>query len=159
MSVSGFYLKIIEAFNTCEVRYLLVGGHAVNYHGYIRSTLDMDLWIDTSEENLEKLFKSLLLLGFQKIKIEEAISYFKSNHIFKLPHENAIIDIMDSFILRGDFEKSYLNKESLIINDTKIDVIGFNDLIENKFQSFREKDLLDVKELKSIQKLREKSDS
>jgi hypothetical protein len=46
----GFYKSILEAFENYHVRYLLIGGFATNYHGVIRSTLDMDLWIYKKNE-------------------------------------------------------------------------------------------------------------
>ena len=49
------YYNILQALNQCNVRYMIVGGYATNYHGVIRSTIDLDLWVDIKENNLEKL--------------------------------------------------------------------------------------------------------
>ena len=62
MSLVGFYLDVIKAFNDNKVEYMLVGGHAVNYYGYIRATIDMDIWINSSDKNLVLL---LILLNMK----------------------------------------------------------------------------------------------
>jgi hypothetical protein len=49
------FLKLLNSHN---VRYLLVGGYAVGYHGYPRATGDMDIWIEISE--LNTIYKSII---------------------------------------------------------------------------------------------------
>ena len=51
------FLEFLEFLTKHQVEYLLVGGYAVVLHGYIRSTGDMDLWIDRTNENYKKLKK------------------------------------------------------------------------------------------------------
>ena len=46
------------------VRYLLVGGYAVAYHGYVRATADLDVWINRTEENAARLVKAVSEFGF-----------------------------------------------------------------------------------------------
>lgn len=46
------FLKLLHAH---DVRYLLIGGHAVGYHGYVRATADMDIWVPQERENAERL--------------------------------------------------------------------------------------------------------
>lgn len=54
MNFLEFYLKVIDSFNKNQVDYMLVGGYAVNFHGYIRATGDLDLWVDTRKKTLRK---------------------------------------------------------------------------------------------------------
>lgn len=62
-SVVSICHQMIKALNDCNVRYLLVGGFAVNFHGYNRTTSSLDLWVDISESNLESIEKAMELLG------------------------------------------------------------------------------------------------
>jgi predicted nucleotidyltransferase len=156
MSLVGFYLDVLGALDNNNVEYMLVGGHAVNYHGYVRATIDMDIWVNSTEANIEKLFKSFLQLGYKEDNCKAAIVNLKENHIIKIPKDKSLIDLMDSYIIKNDFDKSYKNHEILKVNNVEIKVIGFEDLIACKYKSNRPKDLLDVKELKSLKDLREK---
>lgn len=47
------------------VKMLLVGGGAVNFHGYQRHSADVDFWIDTSEENFSKLLRVFKRMGYE----------------------------------------------------------------------------------------------
>jgi hypothetical protein len=46
------FLRLLDAH---RVEYLLIGGYAVNYHGYPRATTDMDIWIAVDPADLERL--------------------------------------------------------------------------------------------------------
>jgi len=53
------FKDFLRLLSECEVEYLLVGGHAVALHGYVRYTSDMDIWIFTSPENAAKMVSAL----------------------------------------------------------------------------------------------------
>nr|MDQ6903680.1 hypothetical protein [Bacteroidota bacterium] len=57
------FQDFIMELNNNSVRYILVGGYAVILHGYIRSTADMDIWVDKTKENYQKLKKALNQFG------------------------------------------------------------------------------------------------
>ena len=57
MSNLEFYSETLKMLNKNKVRYLVVGGYAVNSYGYMRSTGNMDLWIDVTHNNLENIKK------------------------------------------------------------------------------------------------------
>ena len=54
MEIYPDFRDLIGAFAAADVRYLLVGGYAVGFHGRPRFTKDLDLWVDDSEENLRR---------------------------------------------------------------------------------------------------------
>jgi hypothetical protein len=45
------FLKLLKEY---DVRYLLIGAYAVNYHGYVRATGDMDIWIAIHPDNAQE---------------------------------------------------------------------------------------------------------
>jgi len=53
------FQDFLEALNKAGVDYILVGGYAVILHGYVRSTADMDVWVNKTKENYEHLKKSI----------------------------------------------------------------------------------------------------
>ena len=57
------FQDFIQALNINDVKYILVGRYAVILHGYIRSTADMDIWVDKTKENYQKLKKALNQFG------------------------------------------------------------------------------------------------
>ena len=63
--MDNFYLEVIESFNIHQVAYLVIGGFAVNFYGYNRSTGDLDLWVSKDQDNLKKLENALEKLGFE----------------------------------------------------------------------------------------------
>lgn len=153
MDLSAFYTKILATFCQNNVQYLLVGGHAVNYHGVIRATLDLDLWVGKTPENLKNLYQALIDLEYDVRKCKQAIHYFKTNHKFNIIRDNILIEILDSFILQYNFEKAFRNKKIYTFNEISIFIIGYQDLIEVKAKSNRQKDINDLHELKKLEKL------
>jgi hypothetical protein len=65
------FQDFIEALNRAEVEYILVGGYAVILHGYIRSTADMDVWVNKTAANHIKLKKAFVLFGAPVFSQEE----------------------------------------------------------------------------------------
>ncbi len=57
------FQDFIIALNTCKVEYILVGGYSVILHGYARTTGDMDIWVNATEENYGRLVKAFALFG------------------------------------------------------------------------------------------------
>src|SRR5215204_1917457 len=58
------FKEFLKLLNENGVRYLLIGGYAVSYHGYPRATGDMDLWIAIHPENAERVVGALRDFGF-----------------------------------------------------------------------------------------------
>jgi predicted nucleotidyltransferase len=53
-SLSADFRDFLKSLNDHGVEYLLVGGHAVAYHGYVRPTQDLDVWIGASQNNAQQ---------------------------------------------------------------------------------------------------------
>ena len=62
-----------ESLNRNQVAYIMVGGFAVNMHGYMRATKDADMWIKDSLENRQNLRKAFLELGYGDYESLETI--------------------------------------------------------------------------------------
>ena len=147
-----FYNKILEAFETYHVRYLIIGGFATTFHGVIRSTLDMDLWVDKKNDNLDQLYHSLISLDYSENSCHQAIEAFKSNHLIKIIHEDNLVELLDDFITKMDFDSAYKKRIEKKTDHLTFHVIRVEDLILMKSKTNRYRDLIDVKELKEINK-------
>jgi hypothetical protein len=131
---------------------MIVGGYAVNHYGYLRNTFDVDIWINDDADNLERLYNALIKAGYKKENCKNAIDHFKSNHMFKIIYKDHIIDIMDSFIIKLSFINAYKRIEYIELGEAQIPVISYQDLLACKLKSNRYKDMVDIKELKEINK-------
>ncbi len=147
-----FYQNILTAFDKHQVRYLIIGGFATSFHGVIRSTLDLDLWVDKQHDNLEKFLEALISLGYSEDSCQKAVKAFSNEHIIKIPYEDNLIEILDDFITKMDFNRVYKNRIDKKYNQLIVSVIGMDDLIVMKSKTNRYRDLVDVKELKKVRK-------
>ena len=143
------FLEFLELLEKHKVDFLLVGGYAVVLHGYIRSTGDMDLWIERTNENYQKL-KKVYLDFSAPIFPEEQFS----NPIFNVwgigvePSKIEILTQVDGLL----FDESYKKRKYFKVDKLQIPYIDFEDLIKNKLASGRYKDLADIEQLNKLKK-------
>jgi hypothetical protein len=146
---------LLHQLNLNEVPYIVVGGYAVNYHGYRRTTGDIDIWIKPSNENS----KTQLLIALKNIGITEDKLQKLSEIDFTLPtvfvdgKEPYKIDFMTR-ISGVNFEEAWDKKIIAELDGLKIPFIHLHHLILSKISNNRTKDKLDVEELQKIQALR-----
>ena len=138
------FKEFIELLNKNNVRYIVIGGYAVVYHGYVRSTNDIDIWIDIREDNIKKLIKVLDEFGFSSLSIKEAD--FLPNQIVQLGYPPNRIDLITT-PAGIEFETCYESKEQVSIDDTAVNIIDLENLIKAKKASNRTRDLADIEEL------------
>ena len=161
-----FYTKIFDELNNNGVRYLVIGGIAVNLHGYDRVTGDIDIMISFSEENIEKFKSFVEKLGF-KPKAPVSIKDFadkdkrkewmeeKNAKVFTVYNPSNMLESIDVMIMEYiDFELAYKNMEYAEASGLRIPLVSINDLIKLKKISGRERDKTDIMALQTIKKLR-----
>ena len=139
-----------------KVDFLLIGGYAVIYHGYGRSTGDMDVWLKPDNENklrfLAVLEKHLTdKSGIEKVKTLD----FTSVVAFYIGAPPDKVDFITK-IAGAKFDEAFSHKALLPIQNYQIPVLHFNDLIANKLLSARLQDKADAEELQKIEKLKKK---
>ena len=141
------FLDFLELLEKYKVDFLLVGGYAVILHGYVRSTGDLDLWIDKSSNNYNKLKKVYLDFGapiFSENDFEnETINVWG---IGVEPRKIEILTHVDGLV----FKESKQHCNWFMLENFKVPYIDFDDLIKNKFASGRYKDLADIEQLKRL---------
>lgn len=153
-----FLLKVCRVFKKYEIPYAIVGGHAVNLHGVVRGTLDIDFILEWKLKHLKACEKALNEMGLVcrvPVKAEEV---FKKRDVL-ISNRNMIawsfinpaspseqVDI----IISADC-KSKTIKTKRILGDL-VNVLSIEDLIEMKESSGREQDLIDVEFLKKVSK-------
>jgi len=142
----SFLKKLVSG----NVDFILVGGYAVNYYGYTRTTGDIDLWLKPDNDNRDRLISVLIKEGFSKAGINKIQSLdFTSMvafHSGELPFK---IDFM-THISGLTFSAAIGKKESLLVDDFVIPVLNFEHLILSKMSTSRKRDKVDVEELQKI---------
>ena len=150
----GEILTFFKSLNKHEVRFILVGGLAVNYHGFSRTTGDVDLWLDESFENRQKLVNALKEREIEGC--EAFLTYPFIAGFAEILLDNGIyIDLMGSlqFFSQDKFDECYQISDSFsIVKDVVIKVLHINKLIEEKEKSIRAKDIEDAIQLKKLHK-------
>lgn len=141
----------------CEngVRMLLVGGGAVNFHGYQRHSADIDFWVDLTPQNLENLKSALNLMGYHFEHFPEKVLNGLQNISVKIS-PFLELELITKFNPGKTFEQALADSVTFSIggNELKrINVLSFDDLINSKIKSGREQDLRDVLMLKKIKNI------
>lgn len=144
--------QFVEKLINNNVEFILVGGFAVIYYGYLRTTGDMDIWLKPTVENKNKL---LQVLKTEKV-FEEDLIYLKSldftkHLVFHIGEEPSKIDFL-TFINGVSYEDADVIKNHFKSGEYKIPVIHLNHLIISKLSSNRPKDKADVEELQKRNK-------
>ena len=99
--------EFIELLNSHEVRYLIVGGYAVAYHGHPRATGDIDFVVEVSEENARKLEAVLLDFGFGGLGLTAA-DFLQPGIVVQLGYPPNRIDLLTT-ISGASFEAEDLS--------------------------------------------------
>ena len=145
-------ISFLASLQDAEVKYLLVGGFAVAFHGFIRATHDLDLWIKDEPQNLIKL-KDILtkhgVEGLDKIRSFDLIPGFTQ---FPIGNAGFVVDPMKSLkaFSAYDFDACFQRSVPGEFNGVKFNVIGAKDLLKEKEATNRSKDIGDIEHLRSL---------
>ena len=69
MVLNKDFREFIELLKTHDVRYLVVGGYAVAFHGHPRYTKDLDIWVARDSDNAQKILAVLREFGFESLSL------------------------------------------------------------------------------------------
>ena len=139
------FREFIQLLNANQVRYLVVGGYAVALHGYPRYTKDMDIWIDMTPENANRIVQALEQFGFGSLGLKQE-DFLEEDTIIQLGYPPRRIDVITT--LPGvNFNACYGTRKKVVISDVPIDFIDLENLKENKRATGRAQDLADLENL------------
>ena len=147
-------LNFWRCMNLFQVKYIMVGGFATNFHGYSRFTADVDIWIKDSNENRVALRKALEKSensNFEPIETMQFIPGWSAVFIAS-GIELDIMTRLKSFE-QEQFDECFKIAFHAEIHDVDVPFLHINQLIEEKRNVARHKDLEDVEELEKIRKI------
>lgn len=139
------FKEFIELLNANDARYLVVGGYAVALYGYPRYTKDLDIWVEMTPANAEKLVSALDQFGFGSLGITPG-DFLEEDQIIQLGYPPERIDLLTS--MPGvAFEICFESRNQVEIGGVTVNFINLQDLIANKRASGRAQDIADVENL------------
>ena len=143
--LSKDFKEFIELLNENKVRYLVVGGYAVAFHGHPRYTKDLDVWIELSSDNANNILEALKKFGFGSLGLKPN-DFLESDQIIQLGYPPNRIDILTT-LKDLKFEDCYKAKVEIEIQGFHIDFIDIENLKKNKRATGRPQDLADAENL------------
>jgi len=142
------YKDILLALSDEKVKFLLVGAYALAAHGYLRATMDIDIWVNPSAENADAVLRALHHFGTPLHNLTKD-DLQKDGTIFQIGVVPRRIDIITS--ASGlQFEETYGRSLSVNIEGVEVHIPSIDDLIQNKRAIGRTKDLADAEALESL---------
>ena len=154
---------VFQVLNEASVRYLVVGGVAVNIHGYQRMTVDLDLVIQLDSDNIMTAMKTLNQLGYAPIVPVTAEDFIDPNkrknwienrsmQVLSLQSNQFPETTIDIFVAEPfNFDKEYESATRAELSpDTIINIVNIPALIEMKKKAGRARDLDDIRHLQII---------
>ncbi len=146
------YRELLSAFEKQRVRYLIVGAHAVMYHTEPRYTKDLDIWVEPTRVNAQKVYKALARFGapLRGIAVED---FLNPQLVYQMGVEPHRVDILMG--IRGlGFEFAWRKRERGFYDDLRVNILGRAELLKNKRRVGRPMDLIDVEALEASSRLR-----
>jgi uncharacterized nucleotidyltransferase DUF6036 len=145
ISLESDFKEFLRLLNANRVKYLVIGGYAVGYHGYPRATNDLDVWVGISYDNARKLVKLLRKFGYKEKALSEEL-FLKKWSIVRMGVPPIRIEISTT-ISGVNFDDCYARRVVDVIDGVRVNLIDRDQLKINKKASGRNKDLDDLEHL------------
>lgn len=145
MELTNIFEDFVKRLNACQAQYMIAGGFAVALYGYPRYTGDIDIWINPTQENAQKVLDVLKQIGYSEedATLDDLIT---PDIVVQFGYPPNRIDLATG--LAGvDFAGCWNRKAIIPFGDTMANFISLEDLKQNKMATARQQDLLDLKKL------------
>ncbi|OGS35988.1 MAG: hypothetical protein A2293_06185 [Elusimicrobia bacterium RIFOXYB2_FULL_49_7] len=139
------FKDILSILSAHDVKFMLVGAYAMAFHGYPRTTGDIDIFIAPTIDNAKKVYRALTEFGapLEQITPEE---FAKPGTVYQIGVAPRRIDILNR-ISGVSFEEGFSDKNTVTVEGLQIHILSKAKVIANKKATGRPKDLLDIDHL------------
>jgi hypothetical protein len=146
--VNEDFHDFLQHLNAAHVRYLVVGAHALGVHGTPRATGDLDLWVDRTAENADRIMVALTTFGapVESLGIRRD-DFTVPDVVAQLGLPPARIDLLTT-ISGVEFDTAWAGRIEAVVEGVRVFAIGKAELIQNKLATGRPKDRVDVESLR-----------
>jgi len=145
MALNRDLKEFIESLNANGVRYLVVGGYAVAFHGHPRYTKDLDVWIEASSVNSKRMIAALEHFGFGSLDLTEE-DFLNVGQVIQLGQPPNRIDLLTE-CSGVEFSECYPSRATVDVGGTPVDFMDLENLKKNKKATGRHQDLADLENL------------
>jgi hypothetical protein len=143
--VTDDWFDMIAALLDEGARFLVVGAHAMAFHGVPRGTQDLDLWIEPSPENRDRVWRALAVFGapVDSLGLTPA-DLTRPDTVIQLGLPPNRIDLLTGITGIPSFEAAWAAHEEHTLRSRRVPFLGRATLIANKRAAGRTKDLADL---------------
>ncbi len=149
MDLNPDFFDIVSALQDEGAEFLVVGAFAMAAHGLPRATGDLDLWIDPTPENANRVWRALLRFGAPVeaagMTVDDLMAPSMVFQMGQPPRRVDIITEIDGVF----FEDAWPSRKLVTVEGLEVPCLGRDELIQNKRASGRDKDLLDLETLEN----------
>lgn len=139
------FVDLLRAFSDHKVRFLIVGAYALGVHGRPRATGDLDVWVDPTPDNAERVMSALRTFGAPMSDVSTG-DFSHPGVVFQMGLPPYRIDILTT--LSGlAFADAWPDRTRAVFGPLTVDVIGREAFITNKRATGRARDLGDIESL------------
>jgi hypothetical protein len=142
--------QVCEALNRSQAKYLVIGGIACILHGYVRATTDVDVLIERTLTNAERVLEGLATVGYGFAR------EWAAEEILKRPitviGDDPAVDVF-TVAWKVKYEQAVKRSSIVELERVSIPLIGIDDLIDTK-RTGRLQDAADIEVLEEIKRLR-----
>ena len=138
-------LEFVRGLVQYKARFLVIGGHAVMHHGFLRPTKDLDCFVDRSDVNVSRLVSALTNMGMP-IHSEQICKPSNDYMQIRVRRMGLNVDLITT-IQSMDFDSAYVRRANVYKDGVMVPVISLEDLLTSKKTAGRPQDFEDIKEL------------
>jgi len=139
------FTDFLRLLNSNGVKYLIIGAYAVGYHGVVRATGDLDVFVDVSEKNADALLQVFRAFGFDVPGLRKEI-FLEPGKIVRVGYPPLRVEVLNQ-ITGVAFAECYEKRIEEVLDGVKVCFIDVQSLIKNKRAAGRLKDQADVEAL------------
>jgi hypothetical protein len=143
--LSKDFKEFVALLQRHEAEYMIVGGYAVGVHGYPRYTGDLDIWLNPTVPNAERVLRAITDFGFGAFNLTVA-DLTKEGNVIQFGQPPLRIDLLTA-IDGVTFDACYANRKEVTFDGLTMNFIGYHDLVTNKKATGRHRDLDDVENM------------
>lgn len=143
------FQDFLRALHSAEVKYVLVGGYSVILHGYSRTTGDLDIWVEKTAANYERLAQAFQVFGMPVFDMtEHNFLHNPALDVFTFGRPPVAIDIITQ--LKGlSFDEAYVAAADMEVDGVAVRLIQYQHLLQAKRAAGRPRDQNDIDNLTS----------
>ncbi|MFA5866029.1 MAG: nucleotidyltransferase [Phycisphaerae bacterium] len=155
MDVNPDYKDLLKELNARGVKYVVIGTHALIYYTEPRFTKDLDVWVEPTRENAQRIYEALKAFGapLRDVGLED---FADPQTIYQIGISPCRIDIVMG-VSGVKFPTAWRNKKQVHYGDIRINILSSKDLLRNKKASGRPQDISDAYQLQNAVKFQKQA--